>query len=270
LNILQTDIDEIFNILLLWRVDVLGLDEDGEEEQNKHTDTNSCESLRVSIQRSRRRSVCLLDNQFDALYGRHMMVNPLSAMIPPKGVLKVEPRTVALKKNRDRSDGSSQRPSLLNRLSVISRTSINSSHTPSFFGSCGSRKSSLTSSATGWLSSSTGKWMAKEVDVATLGNVMEAQGDSSASSSSGKSELEDEGVIIRGSAWEEKVEPETIVRRHNTLIDCSQSNKTTLKGPVDANSIYKSQTSSPNGERIANIGDTVKLCRTGKPSVKPR
>lgn len=156
------------------------MDEYGEEEQKQRTDSD--DGMRVSIRRSRRRSVCLLDNQFVALYGRHMMDNLLSAMTPQKSLLKVEPRTVALKQDRDRSNGNSHRPSLLSRLSLISRTSIRtsilSSHTPSFFGSCGSRKSSLTSSATGWLSSGSGKWLAREVDVATLGNVMAALGDS--------------------------------------------------------------------------------------------
>jgi len=165
LYIHQIDIDKIFDIILSYRVNVLGLDEDEEEEQNKLVDlkseerfnfseikeqksVNSVESPaacpRSDNQKVRRRSVSvfrggLLDSQFAALYGRQSRANSVVSTNARNGLLKREQRTVALKQNGDNSNASSNRPSLVSRLSFT--WGSKSSQRPSFLGSWGSRSS---------------------------------------------------------------------------------------------------------------------------------
>jgi len=285
LYIPESDINKIFDILLRFRVDVLGLDEDEEKELNKLVDSyslgqfsnresrekqsgSSAESLAVCPQSDNQKngrrlsfvksSGCVVESQFAALYCRQSKVTSVDN--EQNGTLKAENRTISLKHIGDSSNSSSNRPSLVSRISLLSSSQrpsflggswgSGSSKRPSFLGSgsWGSRKSSFISLSTGWLSSTTAKWLAKDVDVATMGHELEGLVDSSATSSSTVSESNHEETALRGNAWEEKADQEAIGSTQNSLNDTSQRNRTSFEGAVDGTLTFKVHICSPIGE----------------------
>jgi len=158
----------------------------------------------------------LLDFPFASLHGRQTMVKSVLAEDPNKVFPIDDHKPDVFKCDAYLSDNSSHRPSFAGS----QRSSFACSQ-------CSRLLSSWRSSSSGWLSSSTAKWLVMNVEVATLGNVVEGLVDSSSSSTSASGEPNVKEITTRRN---QRIVKETVgdVSAEGPIESCS-----VLKGNLD-------------------------------------